>query len=139
MARAYNIDDIMAFLAKETLAKKIRPQSDLFRNLGVDGDDFEDLMDAYSKSFSVDMTCYLWYFHHQEEPLNFGKLFWKSPNQRVRRIPVTPTMLLDFAHKGTWALEYPAHRLPAKRYDILIHGIVAILLLLLVIVLPFLC
>jgi hypothetical protein len=34
-------------------------------------------------------------------------------------------MLLDFANKGKWDITYPDHRLPKKRYDILINQMFA--------------
>ncbi len=121
MTKSYNIGDIINFLAEKTLAKEIQPQSDLVEDLGVDGDDFTELMLAYSKSFSVDLSSFLWYFHHAEEGVNLGAFIWKSPDQTVQRIPVTPTMLLEFANKGSWTLEYPIHVLPQERNDLLFN------------------
>ena len=54
------------------------------------------------------MVDYLWYFHSDEEGQNIGGLIVKPPNLKVKRIPVTPKLLLDFANlflvDSTWEL-----------------------------------
>jgi len=71
---------------------KLNPDSDLYE-LGVDGDDFVELMDAFEQDFAVNLEAYRWYFHHAEEGAVGGFLF-KPPNARVKRIPITPNTLL---------------------------------------------
>jgi hypothetical protein len=54
-----------------------------------------------------------------EEGQNLGGLFFSPPYQRVSRIPVTPDKLLLFANLGKWHMQYPTHKLPKFRLDIL--------------------
>jgi len=89
------------------------------------GDDFHEMIEKYAKKYSVEMKGYLWYFHADEESgwNNIGGWFFKPPYSRVARIPITPLMLTDFANRGKWDLQYPEHKLPKKRSDILINQI----------------
>ena len=97
------------------------------------GDDFHEMIEKFSSRYSVDMADYLWYFHADEEGQNFGGLFFKPPYSQVDRIPVTPMMLADTANKGKWDIQYPAHKISPRRYDILItklfFGIVLIIII----------
>jgi hypothetical protein len=126
----YQLDDIIEFVKEETLSKRVTADSDIERDLGWTGDDFSELMEKYCQKYKVDMSSYLWYFHHDEEGSlhSIGGVFFKSPRQLVTHIPVTPKILFDFFQKGKWDLEYPEHSIPKKRYDILINQIVLFIL-----------
>ncbi|MGL2967057.1 DUF1493 family protein [Flavobacterium sp. XGLA_31] len=120
-----NLSKILEFVKEETLSKEVSEDSDIERDLGWTGDDFHELMEKYAAKFEVDMSKYLWYFHHESEGSDgIGGIFFKSPRRRVEHIAVTPKMLFEFAEKGTWNLKYPEHYIPEKRYDILINQIV---------------
>jgi hypothetical protein len=119
----YDINNINAFLVKWTGKKKVKETDDIDYDLGCTGDDFHELIDSYGKTFNVDMSQYLWYFHTQEEGNNIGGLFFKPPNLRVKHIPVTPQLLLENANKGKWDVNYPEHKLPEKRYDLIINKV----------------
>ena len=70
------------------------------------------------------MSGYLWYFHAAEEiGFGIGAIFFDPPNYRVKRMPVTPAMLTEFANKGKWDIVYPDHTLPKYRYDLLINTV----------------
>ena len=102
--------------------EKMTPNSDLFADLGIDGDDFFELEAEFEKRFSVDMSAYRWYFHHGEEGgPNIGGLFFSPPYRRVKRIPITPELLLASANAHRWPLEYPAHDLPSCRLDLFLN------------------
>jgi hypothetical protein len=118
----YSIDEIISFVEKETGAskKEIKPGTDIFDDLGVCGDNFHELMADYSDRFKVDLSGYLWYFHCDEEGQNIGGVLFAPPYERVKRIPITPELLLRFANEGKWSINYPDHKLPKYRYDILI-------------------
>ena len=90
---------------------------------GLVGDDFFDLMEVYSQKYKVDMSNFLWYFHNMEEGHNIGSLFFKTPNQRVKRIPVTAKMLLGFINTNKWDIDYPLHFMPKKRWDIIFNRV----------------
>ena len=131
------IDDIISFIAKNQLidSTRIKPTSDLCRDLGIYGDDFFELIEEYEKIFEVDMSRYLWYFHHQEEvSAGIGGLFFKPPYERVNHIPVTPLVLLEAANRKSWHIEYPEHTLPPERYDMLINRYIALFFLILIVV-----
>ncbi|RZM23832.1 MAG: DUF1493 family protein [Pedobacter sp.] len=123
-------EQIHDFITEETgcKAENVWPDSDLGNDLGVDGDDYFELITLYSKSFNVDVAGFLWYFHCREEgdSTSFGKLFFDRPGKRVPYIPVTPAMLYGFAVHGSWNLAYPVHTLPKYRLDIWINTVLVL-------------
>lgn len=124
------MNDILEFVKLKTGAEKVSEESDIENDLRCAGDDFNELMAEYSKTFNVDMNSYLWYFHHDEETYSLiGGLFFKAPNRRVNRIAVTPKMLFDYVQKGKWDLGYPEHSIPKRRYDQLINATIIFLIL----------
>lgn len=126
----HSITDIYAFLGPENSREPLHPDTDIMVALLLYGDDFHKLIEEYTEKFGVDMSGYLWYFHSWEEGLNIpGALLFKPPSSRVQRIPVTPAMLLDFAQSGKWTLIYPAHTLPAHRWDRAINWLFIVLLI----------
>ncbi|CAL2101367.1 conserved protein of unknown function [Tenacibaculum sp. 190130A14a] len=116
-----NLKQIIDFIKEETGNNQISKDSDICDGIGIYGDDFHELIDAYAKKFNVDMTNYLWYFHAEEEGYNIGGLFFDPPYKRVKRIPITPQMLTDFSMSGKWSLNYPKHSIPNKRIDLIIN------------------
>jgi len=124
-----SLEQLLNFLASSSGVRQIRPGSDLFKDHGIVGDDFHELIEAYANRFGVDMSAYRWYFHADEEGLNFGSLFYKPPYARVERIPVTPLLLLEFANKGKWDLAYPEHRLPKWRPDLVVTNVLIFVVL----------
>jgi hypothetical protein len=127
----YTQEDIDNFIKQTSGGEVLKPNDDLMNDQGIGGDDFHELIDKYAKTFNVDMAGYLWYFHADEEGgLNsIGSSFFKPPYERVDHIPVTPEKLLDFANKGCWDMEYPPHKLPKRRWDLVINGILFIIFL----------
>jgi hypothetical protein len=108
------IDD---FVKNSTGIDELDLSDDLADHHGVYGDDFHELLELYSRTFNVDMTGYIWYFHTSEEGSNFGGMFFRPPNKRVPHIPITTAMLHEFANTGKWSIEYPEHSLPRFRWD----------------------
>ena len=119
----YTTTDIIKFLKNLSGTDKIESDSDIFHDIGMRGDDFHEMIEKFSKQISVDMKDYLWYFHCDEEGQSFGRIFFKPLYLRVKRIPVTPSMLTEFANNGKWGIIYPEHKLPKRRYDILLNQI----------------
>jgi hypothetical protein len=117
------IEELLQFVAEETVSKNVNQNSDIERDLGCTGDDFSDFIDNYSKRFNVNVNLYLWYFHHTEEGNSWGSNFFNAPNEIVDHIPVTPNMLFEFAKKSKWDLKYPEHKLPKSRYDLIANQI----------------
>ncbi len=120
-----DLKTIIAFVENQTGSESALPDSDITDDLGVDGDDFFDLVKAFSEHFNVDISTCLWYFHCAEEGSfnNIGSCFFRSPEQRVKHIPVTPLMLFEFANRGKWDIDYPEHKLPKRRYDLVINQV----------------
>jgi hypothetical protein len=127
----YTVDEVIIFLKEVTGAKKIDIGSDIFYDIGVVGDDFDEMMHEFAEKFSVDMDQYLWYFHGDEEGSigSIGGFFFAPPYKRVNRIPVTPILLTEVANKGKWDIEYPDHRLPKWRFDVYINQAIGIAVL----------
>ena len=119
-----SIDEIINFLEELSGSDDIAPTSVIFNDIGMVGDDFHEMIENFSTRYSVDMTGYLWYFHSDEEGQSIGEIFFKPPYRQVDRIPVTPTMLVDFANKGKWDIRYPIHKISPKRNDLLINKVV---------------
>jgi hypothetical protein len=100
----------------------LRSDTDLFEHLRISGDDVSEFMERFAARFEVDLSSYLWYFHHDEEfSLNFGALIFKRPNERVERIPITPAVLSEAIKTKSWPINYPDHRLPEVRWDIVLN------------------
>ncbi len=133
----YSIDNIKSFIVDKTGCKEneVTSTCDIVNDLGCSGDDFHELIDEYATKFNVKMENYLWYFHTDEEghSNSIGRIFFKAPYERVKQIPVTPTLLLESANAGKWLFIYPEHSLPKRRYDILINQILIVLLIVFVI------
>jgi len=123
-------EEIIQFLKQETYEGKITSESDVFREIGICGDDCDELLHSFQEKYKVDMKEYLWYFHQEEEGSwnNIGSSFFKSPNERVKRIPITPKILTDFANSKKWKIDYPEHKLPKNRYDLYINWLILIFL-----------
>lgn len=113
MVGVLTIDDIYTFLQiEQQLAREhCYPQMDIGTELGIDGDDFVELMQAFAQAFDVDMSAYRWYFHHAEEGLGLGALFGQTLDAKVKRIAITPQDLLHAAQAKYWTLNYPQHHL----------------------------
>jgi hypothetical protein len=117
------LEDIIKLLRDSSGVYKITDKTDIFCDIGLTEVDFHEFMEKYAITFNVDMNQYLWYFHSDEEGSgnSIGGMFYAPPYRLVKRIPITPKMLFDFAIKGKWDLEYPKHNPPKKRYDLLIN------------------
>jgi hypothetical protein len=99
-------------------APDLGPDDDIFELTGIAGDDAFEFMQSYAARFGVDVSNYLWYFHHGEEGLNYGALFFDPPHLRVDRIPITLAMLVQGIHGKRWPVQYPDHHLPKVRWDV---------------------
>lgn len=121
--------DIIEFLKPIAGTNKIYPDTDIYKGLGIAGDDFHEMIETFAAMYAVDMANYRWYFHADEEGVGcLGRFIFKPPYNRVKRIPVTPAMLAAFATKGKWDLVYPEHKIPDKRYDILIDQLLLVVI-----------
>lgn len=119
------VDLVREWAPRSTLTEHTTLEGDL----GVYGDDLDELLEEYAERFHVDLSTYRWYFHTREEGWNLGGIFFRSPDRRVPRIPITVAMLRDFASAGVWSVDYPAHELPRRRYDLLTNRSCVVLFL----------
>jgi hypothetical protein len=123
-------EDIVTQLRESTgFRGDIDLDSTLQVDLGVWGDDMDEVLSDYSERFHVDMKAYRWYFHTREEGQNFGSLFFRSPSDRVSQIPITVRMLKEFADSGTWSVAYPEHEFPQRRLDLILNQIIGLAVL----------
>ena len=123
--------DIIDFLHSIGYEEMMDEHTELEEDLGIWGDDMSELLDAYVERFHVDMTSYLWYFHTRGEGLCLiGDFFYPPPNKRVTQIPITITMLRDYANHGKWSITYPDHKIPKYNLGILIELIFLLFLIL---------
>ncbi|MDR6782687.1 hypothetical protein ABIE26_000826 [Pedobacter africanus] len=113
----YTLEDIINFLKDQSLEDEISPETNVCDEIGMRGDDFHEMMTAYAEKFSVDMTGYLWYFHSEEEGSWTSISLFPRANEQVKRIPLTPTMLTDFANSGKWNVVYPEHKITLTEYN----------------------
>jgi hypothetical protein len=132
------IDEVIAFVREETgFRGPLTEATSLQTDIGVYGDDMYEFMAAYAKRFAVDLSGYLWYFHTGDEGWpNIGSMFFPSPHSLVSEIPITVSMLHDFAERGKWAVEYPHHKLPrstVSRWDLRLNVLFAVGLIFLVV------
>lgn len=127
--------EIIDFIEKEFWESNLNSNSDVFAEVGIDGDDCDEFLLKYSKKYSIDMNDFLWYFHYQEEGSwnSVSNLFFKNPHQRVKEISITPKMLTEFANSKKWTIDYPEHNLPKHRYDIYVNWIFVIFVIALII------
>ncbi len=72
-------NEIISFLEENIGVSVENMDVDIHLDLGVDGDDFSELIEKYAMTYEIDMTTYKWYFHHDEEGFNIGRIFIKHP------------------------------------------------------------
>jgi hypothetical protein len=116
-------EEVAAVVREQTAHRgPLTEATTLQSDIGVYGDDMDDLLSAYSKRFGVDLSGYLWHFHTGEEgAFSIGGAIFPPPNARVQEIPITVGMLYRFAELGRWAVEYPPHKPPRRRPDLWIN------------------
>lgn len=100
--------------------------TDLFRVLRINGDDVDEFMHDFAKTYAVDLTEYRWFFHSGEEGFNFGGLFFPPPNRRVKRIAVTPSLLNRAIQEACWPHIYPSHQMPKVRWDLRLNLLILV-------------
>ena len=114
-------EEVTAFVAAKTRcsAERLNPRTTLFGDLGVDGDDSDELLAAFMKRFGVDMRAYRRDRHFGSEGfLPWTPLFWlvlawraagekvSTPESRARLSPITIQDLIDSARAGKWTVTY---------------------------------
>lgn len=77
--------DIIEFIEKEFWKSNLQSDSDIFKTLGIIGDDSDELMMKYHEKYNVNMDTFLWYFHYEDEASinSIGSLIYKTPDKLV--------------------------------------------------------
>lgn len=114
-------EEVAEFVATQTKrsVEAITLRTTLFGDLGVDGDDSEELVDAFMKRFDVDMGAYRPDRHFGPEglppwaPLYWLVLAWRAfvekestPESRARLVPIRVQDLIDSARARKWSIAY---------------------------------
>ena len=128
--------EIIDFIETEYWKSNLQSNSDIFETVRISGDDCYELIEKFSKKYDVDISNFLWYFHHEEEESwnSIGGYFHKTPDKLVKRIPITPKMLAKFAEIKKWEINYPIHKLPEKRKDLILNQILVVTILVLALI-----
>jgi acyl carrier protein len=100
---------VIEFIARETgfSVKDITSESDLFKDLGIDGDDATELITKFGQKFNIDMSNFNFTKHFGSEGsfipfLVFFPSWWKS---RCKLKPITISDLVKAAESEAWYLE----------------------------------
>ncbi|MBQ9578073.1 MAG: DUF1493 family protein [Ottowia sp.] len=101
-------EDVIALIAEETALspERIQPQHSLNFDLGVDGDDAEELLLAYREKFLVDMSGFDFhrYFDEESHALSLFLLLWRllAGGEKPKE-PLFVRDLLRAAQLGFWS------------------------------------
>jgi hypothetical protein len=126
-----SFEDIAVLVAEmsSTPVARIGADTELETDLGMVGDDFDEIIEAVASRYGTDFSRYLWYFHTDPEGCLLDGLI-DLPSRHVPRIPITVQMLWDSTCAGRWCVEYPPHDIPDFRLRLrpgVAKGVVCIL------------
>jgi hypothetical protein len=113
-------DEVAAFVADFTShpIKQIKPQTTLFGDLGIDGDDGDEILSTFMQRFAVDMSSYRPIHFGPEGFVPWAPLYWlvilwrtifeknSTPESRSRLMPITIQDLIDSAKAKQWTIRY---------------------------------
>jgi hypothetical protein len=80
---------------------EISLESRLFHDLGITGDDADELLTDYVDAFQVDMTGFKFTDYFTSEP---PSMFEKWSKQNSPRPPITVGDLVEIAQRGKWVV-----------------------------------
>ena len=110
MTDPYLLREITALVARVSGARReeIVPGTRLAEDLGIDGDDADELVGAYARRFAVDLAGFEFSRYFGEEPnlmelAHWVRDLWRG-DARPRR-PLTVAMLVAAAERGRWVEE----------------------------------
>jgi acyl carrier protein len=117
----YLEEQIISFVAKETGIRlsNVKPETTLFGDIGIDGDDGLELLGAFERYFTVDMSPCRLERHFGPEGLSpWSPFYWtvfiwrtiterdSTSESRARLIPIRVQDLIDSARIGRWTISY---------------------------------
>ncbi|MEM6755659.1 MAG: DUF1493 family protein [Planctomycetota bacterium] len=90
--------------------RQLKASTDLFRDLGVDGDDAVEVIDTIAERWDVDFSTMRWNQHFGPEqawsPLRWFRLEERHWRQ-LQRVPVTIRDLAEAIASRRWSMNYP--------------------------------
>ena len=85
----------------------VSPQTRVWEDLKLYGDDVAELIAAFGKRFNVDVSGYRWYHHTGPEGCSPLWLLRKPWWARKTQIPIAVRDLVESARRGRWSIRYP--------------------------------
>jgi hypothetical protein len=106
------VDAIRRFVALQAgvPVEKVTLETRLNEDLGVDGDDMDEIVEAFGREFRVDVSGYRWEHHADPEGCNPLWIVFRPWWTRVERIPIHLRDLVASAEGGVWAVKYDPKR-----------------------------
>ncbi len=112
MSAPVTFEQVRDFLSEQWRVRpeRLTPDTRLLHDLGIDGDDAEEILTDFAEQFQVDLSAFRFTEHFGSE-LDAGprwvlrKIFG---GDAVRKTPVTLQALVDAATSGRW-IEYEKH------------------------------
>lgn len=95
------LEEVKSFIAEHTCVKITRLclETTLREDLGIDGDDAVDLLEAFSREFQIDLSDLNFTEYFDAEGFNLFSLF---SSRRKKLKPLTVGKLVDTATSGRW-------------------------------------
>ncbi len=99
-------------------AERISPQTTLFGDIGIDGDDGDELLTRFMEEFQVDMSLIRPVHFGGEGLIPWAPLLWfrqaliahreraGTPESRAGLVPIRVQDLIDSARARRWVLNY---------------------------------
>ena len=106
MRRTVTAADVIAIIAEETSIspERIQPQHSLNFDLGVDGDDAEELLRTYMEKFHVNMQAFDFHrYFGDERAFNIFAYLWQIFTGIEKQEPLFVRDLVRSAQLGHWA------------------------------------
>ena len=87
--------------------------NDILGSLRYEGDDADELMEAFAQQFSVDMADFNpWHHYVADEPPHFRRFRSVSETgQPLDDLPISLTDLVEAAQVGKWMVDYSGREL----------------------------
>lgn len=64
--------EIIDFIETEYWKSNLQSNSDIFETVRISGDDCFELIEKFSKKYDVDISNFLWYFHHKKKEVGIA-------------------------------------------------------------------
>lgn len=81
---------VVKIIEYQSGAKKIKPESRIAHDMGVDGDDADELINALQKQFDIDMTNFSFDKHFGPEGFNpISFIYFLFNRNKLNLIPIT--------------------------------------------------